>query len=120
EGGDGLIGEQDLRLAGDGTGDGDALTLTTGELVRVALGGVRRQAHLREHLQHPAPVATALRDGTADTEAGIEGALGILEDDLHAGVDTHGAAGGGVEAGELPEQRRLAGTGTPDDAEAFA
>ena len=44
EGRDGLVGDQHLRLHGERAGDGDALALAAGELVRVAVERVGREA----------------------------------------------------------------------------
>ena len=50
EGGDGLVGDDELGLQGEGAGDGDALALAAGELVRVALGVLGGEADLGEEL----------------------------------------------------------------------
>ena len=44
EGADRFVGDQDARAGCEGSGDGDALALTAGELVRVPVPRVSRQA----------------------------------------------------------------------------
>ena len=48
EGRDGLVGDQHLRLHGESAGNGDALALAAGELMRVAVEHLRRKP---DHLQ---------------------------------------------------------------------
>ena len=45
EGGDGFVGDDELGTQGEGTGDADALALSAGELVGVALAGGLVQAY---------------------------------------------------------------------------
>ena len=45
-----LVGDEQLGLERERAGDADALTLTTGELVRVAVAEAARQVHLVEQL----------------------------------------------------------------------
>ena len=49
-----LVGEQHLRLAGEGHRDRGPLAHATGELVRVAVGARRRDADQLEQLAAPA------------------------------------------------------------------
>lgn len=35
-----FVGQEELALTDDGTGDGDSLALTTGKLVRIVLGSI--------------------------------------------------------------------------------
>ena len=44
---DRLVGDEHLRVRREGAGDGDALLLPAGELVRVAVAGVRVDADRR-------------------------------------------------------------------------
>ena len=84
-----------LRLEHHGAGNGDALALAAGKLVRIARQRARRRARLRR-----APRATfarrarrrsvsgmwtqqALADDVADGHARRQRAEGVLEDDLH-------------------------------------
>ena len=48
---DGLVGDQQLRIAGESARNGDALLLAAGELARPAMPRRRRQLH---HLEQPA------------------------------------------------------------------
>ena len=48
-----LVADQELRLARQGAGDGDALPLAAGEFVRVLLAVGRRKSDLREQLADP-------------------------------------------------------------------
>ena len=50
ERGDELVGDQALGLDRQRAGDADALALAAGELVGLAVGGVRRQAHQVQQL----------------------------------------------------------------------
>ena len=45
-----LVADEQARARGDGAGDGDALLLPAGELVRIAPADRRRQPDLFEHL----------------------------------------------------------------------
>lgn len=55
QGADRLIGEQHVGFHGQGAGDGDALALPAGELVREAVDGVGADSYLAEHLGDPGP-----------------------------------------------------------------
>ena len=55
EGGDRLVEDQQLGLEHEGPGDADALALAARELVGVAVGVVRLEAHQLEHLGDPLP-----------------------------------------------------------------
>ena len=48
-----LIADHELGLHGQGPGDADALPLTAGEFVGIAVGVLGVQAHLRHQLQNP-------------------------------------------------------------------
>ena len=92
EGRDRLVGDDQLRLEHQRAGDGDALALAAGEHVRVAAVVLRPQADLRHHVARPrGALGTAelgvdgerLFQDRADLLARIEGAVGVLEDELH-------------------------------------
>ena len=81
EGADGLVGDQDLRLRGQRSGDADALALSAREVRRIALCGAGRQADEIEQLPHShAGVATRgqlvhvqhLGEGATHGEARVE------------------------------------------------
>jgi len=76
---DRLVRDQHRRPRRERPGDGDALTLSAGELVRVAVARVGGQADRLEQLRDPRPVvardpqrAQRLRDRGADAHARIE------------------------------------------------
>jgi hypothetical protein len=50
---DRLVGDQDLGVVGKGSGDADALALTAGKLMRVAIIGARIEADDLEQLPRP-------------------------------------------------------------------
>ena len=87
-----LTGSSATRIAGAGrerAGDGDALALAAGELVRVAAGRLGRQADRLEQLGHPRPRGRACRcadqrfgDDVAHPHARVERAHRVLEDQL--------------------------------------
>ena len=76
-----LVEDEDLRTGGDGHGDGDALLLAAGELVRVAAGefGGAGQADLFEEV-HDGYVAARLRDLPSDPHGGGERVARVLRD----------------------------------------
>ena len=53
QGGHRLVADHKLRVHGHSPGNADALPLAAGELVGVAVGVLRVQAHLGHQLQHP-------------------------------------------------------------------
>ncbi len=76
-----LVGDDDLRPGGKRPGDGDALALTAGKLVRIAPRHVGLEAHLLEQVDSHLRCGTATRlavdddrlgDGAPDGEARIE------------------------------------------------
>ena len=93
QGGDRLVGDDQVGLAGEGAGDADALALAAAELMGEAagLGGV--EADEFEKLveaaanlgcaAHP-PDAQGKADDLLDGLVGVEGGEGVLEDHLHA------------------------------------
>src|SRR5258706_2332570 len=94
-----LVADEDLRLHGETTGDGDPLSLAARELVRILEERNLREPHLVEQLVHPvAALALArayavhlqgLHQELADGEARIERSIGILEHDLDAALVQH-------------------------------
>ena len=80
QGADRLVGEQDVGFHGQGTGDGDALALPAGELVREPVDGVCADADLAKHLGGPGP---PLLGGDPEAEQWF------LDDrtDAHAGIE---------------------------------
>ena len=82
-------------------GDADALALAAAEFVRIALGRIGRQAHQLEQLADALrrPRRRWRRPWNADRlgqrlphrHARVERAVGILEDHLHAAVDSRAA-----------------------------
>ena len=88
-----LVGDDDLRVAGERHRDHHALLLATGELVRVVVGASRREAHLLEELADPARRARLvgrgvhehrLGDLVADRAHGVQRVERALEDDRRA------------------------------------
>jgi hypothetical protein len=133
----GLVGEQHLRLAHQGAGDGDPLLLTAGQLVRPVVEAVAHAHPLQGRLRAPPslpPARTPVHQGHPDV---VEGAgagqqLEGLEDEADGAVAQLGqlvlahrgdvaaahpqhAGRRPVEPAEQVHQRRLAGAGRPDD-----
>ena len=136
-----LVGQQDRRAVHEGAGDGDALLLTTGELVRAALllavqadhlqdlghGGLDDVARAADHLERE-------RDVLVDRLVGKQAV--VLEDhadraaqrrDLPAGQAGQVAAGNvdlaarrALLAQREPQERRLARAGRPDEEHELA
>src|SRR6185312_6217487 len=115
-------------------GDRDALALAAGELVRARLGVPLRQAHAVEQLGDAAPAVRRVADaesverlahGALDRPAGVERAVGVLEDRLHPAaegrapaavggrdvlaVEVHAAGRRLQHPEQAPAERRLAG-----------
>ena len=98
ERGNGLVRDQQLGLEGQGTGDADALPLTTGELARVAVVVLGVEADhleqlldpgqdllLRHHLVH----AQRGADDRAHRVTRVQRGVRILEDHLDLAPDRH-------------------------------
>jgi hypothetical protein len=139
EGGQGLVGEQELRLHGEGPGDADPLPLAARELARVLVRVGRSEPHLHEQPLHP-PGALGrgvdlmdvedLAQGATHALARVERRVGVLEDDLHAlpvggesrfgereqvdAVEAHLAGVGVVEPEDAAGERALAAAGLAD------
>ena len=122
QGGDRLVEDDDLRLEGEGPGDGDALALTAGELVGVAAHDRARQG---DHVEQLGDARLALLGGAdpvdpqrflddaEDRVHRVQGAVGVLEDRLHdapQGEELLGPQGGQVH----PVVEHLAGGGVDE------
>ena len=131
-----LVHQVHLRLAHDGPTHGDALALTAGEVLRLAVE-VRLEVEHPRRLAHPRDALLLgdllLLEGEAhvlgDTELRVQGV--VLEDHGDVPVAWPDAADVAVadedravverlEAGEHPQRGRLAGPGRPDEHEQLA
>ena len=107
EGGEGLVGDDEPGLDGEGTGDADALPLATGELVREAVGEGGADSDGVEELGDTLPTLMLVEamdgegfgDDAANGHPGIERGVGVLEDHLDATADLAEAAT--AERGEI-------------------
>jgi hypothetical protein len=87
-----LVADHQLRLAGKGAGDGDALALAAAELVRPAARLLGPQADALQQLRHARRFAPAMQPVQAQRlaqrglhgHARVEAAIGVLEHQLHA------------------------------------
>ena len=115
-----LVADQQLRLDGQRAGDADALALPAAELVRIPTRHVGVQPDEAEQLGDAVAVRAPalgefvhlqrLADDVARRHARVEGAVGVLEDELHAAV--HGAHAAALELGEVfAVEEDLAGCG---------
>ena len=145
EGGDGLVADDHLGLEGDGAGDADALALAAGEGVGVAEHRVGLEADVAEELGggvlglfggDEAVDEHALGEDVEDGVAGVEGGVGVLEDDLEVAAvleevfaleledvaphEADGAAVGLFEAEDGAAEGALAAAGLADHAEGLA
>ena len=103
EGGDGFVADDELGAQGQGAGDADALALAAGEFggEPVVVLGVEADAGHQVLDGFLALVAggglvdgEGVADDRADPAAGVEGAVGVLEDHLDLAAERlHGAAG---------------------------
>ena len=118
---DGLVGHQQLGVERERAGDADALTLTAGELVGVAVVVLGVETHDLEELLH-ARQDLLLRhdvvhrqrraDDGADGVARVERGVGVLEDHLHARGGRASSRAGTASRGPCPRtssSRRWAG-----------
>ncbi len=143
---DGLVGDHQLRFGDQGAGNGDALALAAGKLVRMALGvfGLQPDAlqHVDDAVLHLGPARLAgqhmqrFGDDTADPLARIERAKRVLEHHLEIlalahqflrlqreeviAVEQDVAGGRLVERHDEPRERRLAATALAHHAEDLA
>ena len=146
EGGNGLVEDDQLRPGDEGAGDGEALALAAGKLVRVFAGVVRRQADLDQRGldaglalgvgERLGQEMQRLGDDAAGAVAGIEGAVGILEHHLHAAAQGRqrravrpvtsvpssriAPPSRGLQRQHGAGQRGLAAAGFADEADALA
>ena len=134
-----LVQEQNLRLQDERPGDGDALALAAGKLVRIAIAEGGPEADLSKRLLHPRPNLVQAVDGgrlahdPVHHVPGVERAVGVLEDHLQPLVErlvapaALGLAGDGDGPGPVlnqarygAEDRRFAAAGLADQAEGLA
>lgn len=138
-----FVEHEQVRFDGERSGDPDALSLPTGELVREA-GGVRRfESDLGEQFGNPPGHGGAVRalgaqrlgDDVADRHPRVEAGHRVLEDDLDPaaqrlavglGQSVEGPseeldvpAFGADEVQQFEEGGGLAGSGLPDERECF-
>src|SRR5262249_6864085 len=139
------VEDHESGLQRHGTGDGDPLALAARELVRVAVHGFGVEADILERAGDDGaallpPPAAALRrdplgDDVTDRHAWRQGAIRVLEDDLHLpaqwphgarakAIDAAAEIGDGALARDQAEygeaERRLARARFPDDTERLA
>ncbi len=140
-----FVGDHQIGVAGERTGDGDALALAAGELVRMPVGVLGAQADLGEELLDPGAHLLApglavqldrFGDDLADGHARVERGRRVLEDQVEVlaqgahgtarevgdvgAVDANGAAGRFVEAYGAAADGRLATAGLADEADDLA
>src|SRR5262249_11471339 len=93
-----LVEKQDARLEDEGAGDGDALALTAGELMRVAEAEIARQSDIvKRALDAALAIAHVLDDEPFPQHAvhrltRMERAVGILEEHLREFEEAPGTA----------------------------
>lgn len=89
---DRLIADDELGIKGQGTGNGDTLALSAGELVRIPAymvglqtDGLQQGGHLLVPLLGSADVVDlhGLPDDLTHRHTGVQGGVGVLEDHLH-------------------------------------
>ena len=104
-----LVQENEFRLQHHGAGDGDALALAAGELMRIAVLRLRIEADLLQRrpdtsvaligVHARALDQQALLDDLPDGQPRRQGAVGILEDHLHLFAQrTHALGVEGLDA----------------------
>ena len=144
QGGNGLIGDQEFRLHGQGAGDADPLPLAAGELVRETVQGLGVETDQGHEVARPSPglvlrsaeVHGAFDDRLSDRAPRVERAVGVLEDDLHPApmmaklahgqpgdvvvVDLDLSAGGIDQADDTAGHRRFAGARLADNPQGLA
>ena len=140
EGGDGLVGDEEVRLERERAGDAHALPLTAGELARERIEGALAEADEVDEL----PAALADPFGLDDLvhahdlgerllhgHAGIQRRVGVLEDDLHVpplgalplqrlSAKADLARGRLVDPDDAAPERRLAAARLPHEPEDLA
>ncbi len=137
-----FVRDDEIGVAGERAGDGDALALTAGELVRVPVGVFGAQSDLGEQFLDaradggaagPAVQLDRLGDDLTDGHARVERGRGVLEDQVEVlaqrthraagqvgdvgAVHPDGAARGFVEAYGATADGRLPAAGLPDQAD---
>src|SRR5699024_3012438 len=125
QGGDGFVAHDEVRLPGERAGDADPLSLTTGELVRIATLEVGVEPHPFHELADAvsAREATPVQamddqwfgDALADGEPWIQAGVGVLED--HRGPATQRTKCPGIGRGDVYPVYRHPATGRLDQAE---
>ena len=145
QGGGRLVQDHQLRVSGEGAGDGDALALAAGQAVRGGGQHLGRELHVGEQCCGAVALAAAGQagehpDGAAEDRDDplfrVEGRVGRLEHHLDiaalaagaAGrrsgdalvVQRHGSGAGRDEAGDDLGEGRFAAAGFADEAEGFA
>ena len=145
ESGDGLVADDEGRVYSQRAGNANPLALAAAELVGVAVHHVGIEAHDLEQLLHPGLTLVAVAnlvddegffDYGADGHAGVQGAVGVLEDDLklfpegtHCPAGELGevlapeadfTAGGPEELEDAPADGGLAAAAFADEAERLA
>jgi hypothetical protein len=93
ESGDGFIGNDERGAKNQGAGDANALALSAGEFVRIAVHGIVRQANAAEELCNPGEAIVTRElwlvnrqrfgDDFADAHSRVQRSERILEDHLH-------------------------------------
>jgi hypothetical protein len=122
-----LVEQHDLRVGGQGAGQGDALALAARELVRVGLGAVGEVDEV-EALRPP--FGTRRPEARVGADREVREQRAVLEDHPDpprlglrprararhlATADAHPPAVRALEAGDQPQQRRLARAARPDE-----
>jgi hypothetical protein len=141
ERGDRLVADEEVGLHGERAGDGDALALPAGELVRIAADIVRIEPDRLEPcprdlaglLSFHEPVRQRpLEDGLADAHARVERRERVLEHGLdprrqlaavrrdRAAVEKHATLARHQDAGDDAAEGRLAAARLADEAERLA
>lgn len=135
-----LVGEQHVRLGGEGAGDGYPLLFATGELARRMVQALPEPDALEQFGRSLAGIPAAIQlQGQHHVLQGIEAVeqLERLEDEAHMlGADSGAlvfvqcaqaatgqgdlTAAGQVETGQQAEQGGFSGAGTADDGQAVA
>ncbi len=141
-----LVADDEFRVQRQGPRDSDPLPLAARHLMRISVGEIRVEAAHRQQLAHPVEAPPRvfldtvhhhrLANDRADLLARVQGAVGILEDDLDAAPQRHQLATdelGDVDAvvedlagsrlfepQDAAAHRRLAATALADQPQGFA
>ena len=109
ERGDGLVGDNELRIDRERSRDADALALAAREFMRVERRGIGGEPDLFKEIRNPLTAVLPgadvveverLADDVADAHARVEARIGILEDDLHLAAQRLECAR--IQAGDIP------------------